>query len=348
MRSRAFATFFLMAGAHSTPHGIRNYYNATDINGNDTVTPSTTGSTTPLPIEPVSKIPYGVPISSCTTEGVFALTFDDGPYQFTDHILDLLAEAGAKATFFVNGQNHANIFDNQDIVKRIINDGHQLASHTWRHLTLSNELDDMVIAEMIRLEDALIKIVGKYPTYMRFPFFASNADNLKTMEALQYHVIHADVDSKDWDNASPIGNMKAVDIFQREVEAGGTLALAHDVYENTAMKLVPEFLRIIKEKNLKLVTVGECLGDPEANWYRTKRTYTPTPTAGADRVHITSTAVPNGPVSPDGACGGDKGYVCQPGYCCNNIGYCGKTESFCNPKGCNPLFGVCGIIGTSD
>ncbi len=47
----------------------------------------------------------GAGIYSCSTPGEVALTFDDGPYIYTDHILDLLAAAGAKATFFITGNN---------------------------------------------------------------------------------------------------------------------------------------------------------------------------------------------------------------------------------------------------
>ncbi|KAL0932882.1 polysaccharide deacetylase family protein [Colletotrichum truncatum] len=333
MHYQSVASLFFVAYACANPLRVRN----------DTASAPTASSAIPMPTAPATNIPYGVPIRSCTVKGTFALTFDDGPYQFTNHVLDLLAEAGAKATFFVNGQNHANIYDNQDIVKRIISDGHQLASHTWRHLNLTGQDDDIVIPEMTRLEDALIKIVGKYPTYMRPPFFEWTANTLETLKSLEYHVIHADVDSMDWNNASPVGNMASVDIFQSEVNAGGSLALAHDVYENTAVKLVPEFLRIVKEKNLKLVSVGECLGDPETNWYKTRRTFTPTATAASNPVSITSTAVPTGVTGPDGICGGDKGYICSAGYCCGGVGYCGRTESFCG-EGCNPLFGECGIV----
>ena len=50
-------------------------------------------------------IPRGVIIEHCTVPGVVALTFDDGPFIYTNHILDLLDEYCAKATFFINGEN---------------------------------------------------------------------------------------------------------------------------------------------------------------------------------------------------------------------------------------------------
>src|SRR5579871_1483657 len=82
------------------------------------------------PVENISKrqsaVPYGTIITSCTVPGTFALTFDDGPYIYTDELLNLLASNGVKATFFVNGQNFANIFSFTSTVQRMVNDGHQI------------------------------------------------------------------------------------------------------------------------------------------------------------------------------------------------------------------------------
>lgn len=56
-----------------------------------------------------SSVPVGSIITACTVAGDFALTFDDGPYAYTAELLDLLANNGVKATFFLNGQNWGSI-----------------------------------------------------------------------------------------------------------------------------------------------------------------------------------------------------------------------------------------------
>ncbi|EFQ32771.1 polysaccharide deacetylase [Colletotrichum graminicola] len=314
------------------------------VSSNNTATTVSSSSAASSATAPATIIPYGVAISSCTIPGDFALTFDDGPFTYTGHVLDLLAEAGAKATFFLNGKNFGDINDFQDVVKRMDADGHQIGSHTFSHADLATLGDADIIPEMTSLEDTLINIVGKYPTYMRPPYFSWNDNTLSILKALEYHVIHADIDSLDYANNSPLGNLTSVGIFEKGVDAGGSIALAHDVHQNTAEYLVPEFLRIIKEKNLRAVTVGECLGDPKANWYKTKRTSTPTATASKITVSITSTATPTGVIGPGGACGGSEGYVCEAGACCSEYGYCGYSQAYC-AAGCQPLFGVCGVAG---
>lgn len=61
----------------------------------------------------------------------FALTFDDGPDgRFTPQVLDVLAERGAVATFFMVG--HA-AEAHPDLVRRVLAEGHALGSHTWSH-----------------------------------------------------------------------------------------------------------------------------------------------------------------------------------------------------------------------
>lgn len=77
-----------------------------------------------------SAVPFGTAILSCTVPGEVALTFDDGPADYTIEVLDKLAAAGLKATFFLNGQNWGSIDDHVGAVQRMISDGHQVGSHT--------------------------------------------------------------------------------------------------------------------------------------------------------------------------------------------------------------------------
>jgi peptidoglycan/xylan/chitin deacetylase (PgdA/CDA1 family) len=86
------------------------------------------------PLETINKrqssVPYGTVITSCSVPGTFALTFDDGPYIYTDELLNILASNDVKATFFLNGQNFGNIFSFTSTVQRMVNDGHQIGSQT--------------------------------------------------------------------------------------------------------------------------------------------------------------------------------------------------------------------------
>jgi hypothetical protein len=86
-----------------------------------------------LPDEPYNEttnLPFGTVLNHCSVPGTIALTFDDGPYIYTAQILDTLADHGARATFFLNGQNRGHINQFPDLVRRAHKEGHQLGSHT--------------------------------------------------------------------------------------------------------------------------------------------------------------------------------------------------------------------------
>jgi peptidoglycan/xylan/chitin deacetylase (PgdA/CDA1 family) len=276
-----------------------------------------------------STVPFGTPIFACTRPGVVALTFDDGPYIYTPQVLDALAAAGMRATFFLNGQNWGSISDHTGTVQRILNDGHQIGSHTWSHPNLADLSNAQVTTEMTRLEDALLGIIGRFPTYMRAPYFSTNANTLQVLRDLGYHYIHANIDTLDWVNNTPQTNENSVNIFRDGLNAGGSIVLAHDVHQTTATLLVNRMIEIIRQRGLQAVTVGECLGDPAANWYRTSRTGTPPPDPP-----------PGGNPSPDGTCGGANAYTCPTGQCCSQWGWCGTTAEYCG-AGCQRPFGVC-------
>ena len=71
-------------------------------------------------------------LSHCKTEGVIALTFDDGPSpEVTPRILDLLDELKVKATFFMIGER---VEQNPTLAREVMSRGHEVAAHSMRHL----------------------------------------------------------------------------------------------------------------------------------------------------------------------------------------------------------------------
>ncbi|KAI5862706.1 glycoside hydrolase/deacetylase [Durotheca rogersii] len=223
----------------------------------------------------------GEGIYQCETAGVVALTFDDGPASYTEELLDLLARYQAKATFFVNGvTNSKGQIDDGSLVwpaliRRMHDEGHQIASHSWSHADLSNIAAWRRRDEMVKNEMALINILGMAPTYMRPPYSSctSGSGCWSDMTALRYHVIYFDLDTADWSNSSRDQIQNSKDAFDRFFAGTSlprsALAIAHDIHEQTVRNLTEYMLRGIDSRGYRAVTVGECLGDPVANWYRT-------------------------------------------------------------------------------
>jgi peptidoglycan/xylan/chitin deacetylase (PgdA/CDA1 family) len=217
-------------------------------------------------------------IWSCYIPGTVALTFDDGPSSFTPRILDILGHYGARATFFVNGENYgrSRIDDSSspwpNLIRRMHALGHQVGSHTWQHVDMSWADSETRYEEVIRLEKALEDILGFYPTYFRPPYGSCDGPCQEDLGELGYHVVNFNIDTKDYEHDSPHGIAESMDIFAGMLAGNPAdssyIVLSHDVYGQTTETLLPFMLEALVKRGFKAVTVGECLGDPAENWYR--------------------------------------------------------------------------------
>ncbi|KAF8438309.1 hypothetical protein BGX38DRAFT_1209932 [Terfezia claveryi] len=247
--------------------------------GGTTSPPTTTTQPQPSGARPkLGNVPYGVTLSACTVPGTVALTFDDGPYIYTQRLLDILNGRGVKATFFFNGDNWGPAItvdsDAQQVIRNTYNTGHQIASHTWSHPDLDTLSADGIQSQMNELESALLNIIGRYPTYMRPPYLNCGAICLSTLNTLGYHVISTNLDTLDWQFNTPSTNWQSQQIFSNAISSingssGSWNVLAHSVHESSVDLLAGYMIDLAIAKGYRLVTVGECLGDPPANWYRT-------------------------------------------------------------------------------
>jgi len=334
----------------------------------------------------VGTVPYGGEgIYECVVKGDVAITYDDGPIQdYTNHILDIFKSYNAKATFFVTGNNiNKGQIDitpaHTATIQRAYADGHQIASHTWTHLDLSAISSADRKNQMWKNEMALRNILGFFPTYMRPPYSSCTAaSGCETdMANLGYHVTYFNVDTDDYNQDSPSQIQNSKNWFRGNITAGGAtaannqwLSIAHDIHQQTAYNLTDYMLSTLTSLGYRAVTVGECLGDPVANWYRsgagtpvsststrpastsTARPSTTTAPVVSSTVTRTSTAtsaVPTKKVTTDATCGGTNGFTCQGsafGNCCSVSGWCGSTAAYCG-TGCQPAFGTCTGTGQS-
>jgi peptidoglycan/xylan/chitin deacetylase (PgdA/CDA1 family) len=232
-------------------------------------------SNTPRPR--FGSVPFGVDVSSCTVPGKLALTFDDGPYIYTTALLDLLKKNNARATFFVTGNNAGKGAINDPnsgyapILQRMIAEGHQIGSHTWSHENLDSLTPELRRKQFIYNEIALVGVLGVFPAYFRPPYTVCNADCYAELGALGYKVVNYDVDPKDWED----GGAESRQIYTSAIDSGRQseyLVLAHDVQPFT----VNEFAQFMIDKahaaGFEIVPAGECLGEPESQWYRDPKT----------------------------------------------------------------------------
>jgi len=236
-----------------------------------------TGVTPPVQVPSGGVPPLGQIITKCNRPGVFALTFDDGPYIYTNTLLDILNRNNVKATFFINGNNWADTSQAPypDVLRRMRDSGHQVASHTYSHPDLST-LSVAGVTDQMNKNDIVIKnILGLRPIYMRIPYGSYTSTTISTLTSLGYRIIWLNIDSNDWQYS---GQVNFVNLVQASYDNGmvgssptkdSFISLQHDVYSDTVNKWIQVAIDGIKAKGYTFVTIGDCIGEPNSSsWYR--------------------------------------------------------------------------------
>lgn len=243
--------------------------------------------TSVVPRPRIGALPYGgwpnTVIWGCTQPGTIAVTYDDGPSTYTEDLLDLLRtrHPDAHVTFFVVGNNGGRGGVNDEsyvwpgLLRRMVAEGHQVASHTWTHENSSLLDEARMMEQMVWTEIALNEALGGFfPTYMRPPYDECSPSCEAVMDRLGYHVVYQTVNNEDWrwNDATLIqrskDNWDAV-LARANPAKDSLLTLEHDMLYQTVYNLSDYVFTTMREKGWRAVTVGECLGDPKENWYRT-------------------------------------------------------------------------------
>ena len=134
------------------------------------------------------------------------LSFDDGPSEWTEPILDLLFAHDVQASFFVTGQN---ILGRAPLLARMRNEGHTVGNHALTHRRLT-ELDDHDVEMELAVTSALIECAtGAWPAVWRAPYFAADERVLAVAERLGLAHVGASVMPDDWlsDDAEAIARV---------------------------------------------------------------------------------------------------------------------------------------------
>lgn len=212
-----------------------------------TTTTAPTTTTTTSPTDPTSPPDDG--------RKLVALTFDDGPGGTTAALLDELKARGMKATFFMVA-NRVNAYP--DTVKRMVAEGHEVASHSYQHAAIAKMSVDACREDLTKAQDAIERVAGVAPRLLRPPG-GSTSDTLRTVTAqMGLRMINWSVDTQDWKSRDPQA------IFDTAFQDGpygirdGAIVLMHDIYSSTVDGAV-RILDRLQEEGYTCVTVSELL-----------------------------------------------------------------------------------------
>ena len=189
-----------------------------------------------------------------------ALTFDDGPSPATTpRVLELLAAAGVRATFFVVGRK---ALQHPTLVHDIAAAGHQVALHGFEHDRLfSLRLSDHVAADIRRTQDVIENAGAPRPLLFRPPIgFVSH---LTVSGARKAGVTLVGCSARALDGFRQASADRVAERLLRALGPGALLAMhdaaERDDYVPASLAALPRVLEAVRQRNLRPVTLSEWL-----------------------------------------------------------------------------------------
>ena len=203
----------------------------------------------PAPETPVEPLPETQRVVD-PTRPMVALTFDDGPHAvYTDQILDILEKNGAVDTFFEVARNLPKA---PDAVRRAVDLGCEIGSHSYRHANLGKMDQAAQQADQAAADAIFQEVLGTTPTLLRPPYGSMNK-TLKT--TCGRSIVTWSIDTEDWLSKDAD---KVVASVQNAGNLDGQVILLHSIYGSTVEAtevLVPWLL----EQGYQLVTISELI-----------------------------------------------------------------------------------------
>lgn len=179
------------------------------------------------------------------------LTFDDGPSEYTDEILDILAEYDVKATFFVLAKDGY-----EEEYQRIVDEGHTLALHSYTHqYSQIYESPQAFREDVVAISDYIYDITGYRCKFYRFPGGSSNTivqfDKKLLFDILeQENLIYCDwnVTSKDASSHRLSSRMIVDNVINGVRQTNRAIVLMHDASDKkTTVEALSEIIETLLE-----------------------------------------------------------------------------------------------------
>lgn len=202
--------------------------------------------------------------------GVIALTFDDGPDpRWTPAILQILKQEHVPATFFVIGKNGQTY---PDLLRRIVNEGHEIGNHTFTHPNLGEIPTSVAELELNATQRLIESETGRSTVLLRPPYFGdAEADKPQEVEPayqaqkLGYLIVGVRIDPDDWRlpvTADQIVQRTIERVLDTNSETRGQVVLLHDSGgdRSATVEALPGLIRELRARGFRLVPVSELAG----------------------------------------------------------------------------------------
>jgi peptidoglycan/xylan/chitin deacetylase (PgdA/CDA1 family) len=165
-------------------------------------------------------------------DGAVALTFDDGPHpEHTPAMLDVLARAGARATFFVIGRE---VEKYPDVARRIVVEGHGIGGHSYDHTVITTLQPTALVDDLAHCRRVIREATGLDTGLFRPPKGEVSLRSIRTVCRAGYTLVH-------WTKTYSDYRQDGVDALSRRIDAeppiAGDVLLFHDHNAHTVQAL---------------------------------------------------------------------------------------------------------------
>ncbi|WP_329598375.1 glycosyltransferase [Streptomyces pseudovenezuelae] len=196
------------------------------------------------------------------------LTFDDGPDPtWTPKVLDVLKKHHAHAVFFVTGTMASRY---PDLVKRMVDEGHEVGLHTFNHPDLSFQSKKRIDWELSQNQLALAGAAGVRTSLFRPPYssFADAMDDkswpvTEYIGTRGYITVVNNTDSEDWQKPG----VRQIIRNATPKSGKGAIVLMHDSGgdRHQTVQALDRFLPEMKDKGYEFDNLTEALDAPTAH-----------------------------------------------------------------------------------
>ncbi|TPX37706.1 hypothetical protein SmJEL517_g00531 [Synchytrium microbalum] len=205
-------------------------------------------------------------IKTCP-QGVWGLTYDDGPSNYTTLILDRLKSLNLKATFFVIG---SRVLQRPDILLRTYQEGHEICLHTWSHASPTTLTNEQFITEIYWVAKAVYQTIGVIPTCHRNPYGDADDRTRAVIRAMGLRNVLWNHDTSDWmSSGNPYFDPNWItNNFTIWIAAAGQngansptgfISLEHDLFPIAAQQ-APAAITMVNNDGFLVQPVGVCQG----------------------------------------------------------------------------------------
>jgi cellulose synthase/poly-beta-1,6-N-acetylglucosamine synthase-like glycosyltransferase/peptidoglycan/xylan/chitin deacetylase (PgdA/CDA1 family)/spore germination protein YaaH len=208
--------------------------------------------------------------------GKIVLTFDDGPDpRWTPQILDILRAENVKAAFFIVGENGQQ---NPDLLKRIVNEGHEIGNHSFTHPNLGEIPDQVVDLELNTTQRLIESVTGRSTRLFRAPYFGDAEPRTPDevgptviAQNLGYISVGLHLDPDDWKTTNDDGSRHTADEIVNDVveaakvntpEERGNVILLHDSGgdRSATVEALPKLIHELRQRGYEFTTVSDLAG----------------------------------------------------------------------------------------